>query len=302
MTDDDDRFSVRVVRATRGTRIENTLGGGNSCGMMSAGSAGEPSPGALLADRRGIVLGVSGANSIGYQVARSLHALGATVAATCRPARLAHVTPLMAELGGAVYPVELADESSLAAAFDALGRTGAPLDFLVHGLVEIPEGVLARSVLDVSRSDFEHVMSVAAWSLIAACRCARPLLQRSTAPRVVALTSACSHRMTPNYHVAGIAKAALESAVLYLAMQLGKDGILVNAVAPSLLASDGAVRAIGERNAHATRVSQAKRSATGRAVEYGDVARCVAFLVSPLASHLTGEILTIDGGFSRTYL
>jgi enoyl-[acyl-carrier protein] reductase I len=256
----------------------------------------------LLAGRQGVVLGVSSANSIGYHVAQFLHEHGATVAVTCRPARLDHVAPLAAALGGVAYPVELADEASLAAVFDALGRTDAPLDFLVHGLVDIPEGVLARSMLDVSRADFEHVMSVAAWSLIAACRYARPLLARSTAPRVVALTSACSHRMTPHYHVAGIAKAALESAVLYLAMELGRSGILVNAVGPSLLATDGAVRAVGERNAQVTRAAQAKRSATGMTVEQLDVASCVGFLCSPLARNLTGEILTVDGGFSRAYL
>ena len=256
----------------------------------------------LLAGRRGVVLGVSGVNSIGYTLARTLRALGAEVAVTCRPARLAAMVELAAELAVEVHPVEISDERSLAAAFEALGRAGRPLDFVVHGLVEIPEGVLARSVLDVSRAEFEQVMSVAAWSLIAACHHARPLLLRSTAPRVVALTSACSHRMTPNYHVAGIAKAALESAVLYLAMQLGRDGVLVNAVGASLLATDGAVRAIGAHHAQATRAVQTRRSATGRGVELGDVAHCVAFLCSPLARNLTGEVVTVDGGFSRAYL
>ena len=254
----------------------------------------------LLAGRRGLVLGVSGANSIGYHVARRLGALGASVAITCRPRRLAQLRLLAAELGAQIFPVDVGDEPSLAAAFEALGE--APLDFVVHGLVDIPPGVLTRSVLDVSREDFAHVMSVVTWSLIAACRYARPLLVRSTAPRVVALTSACSHRMTPHYHVAGIAKAALESAVLYLAMQLGRDGILVNAVSAGLLATDGAIRAIGEANAQATRAVQAKRSATGRAIDPEDVASCVAYLCSPLARNVTGEIVTVDGGFSRAYL
>lgn len=260
---------------------------------------------ALLAGRRGVVLGVSSANSLGYQIARRLHQLGASVALTCRPARLDRVAALAAALDGRAHPVDVADEASLAAAFTALAGDGsrdAALDFMVHSVVDIPPGVLARSMLELSRADFEHAMSIAAWSLIAACRHARPLLARSAAPRVVTLTSACSHRMTPNYHVAGMAKAALESAVVYLAMQLGRDGILVNAASTSMIATDGALRAIGERNAEATRAVQARRSATGRAVAPEELAGCVAFLCSPLAANLTGEIVTIDGGFSRAYL
>jgi enoyl-[acyl-carrier protein] reductase I len=256
----------------------------------------------LLAGRRGIVLGVSGANSIGYHLAQTLRALGADVAITCRPARIAAVAPLAAELGAALHALDADDEPSIARTFDALAATDRPLDFLVHGLVHVPDGLLARSVLDVSRTDFEHVLSVTAWSLLAACRYARPLLARSAAPRVVALTSACGHRMTPHYHVAGIAKAALESAILYLAQQLGRDGVLVNGVGTSLVATDGAIRAVGEANAHATRAAQAKRSATRRAVEYEDIAGAVAYLCSPLARNVTGEILTVDGGFSRSYL
>ena len=256
----------------------------------------------LLTGRRGLVLGVSGANSLGHHIAEALHQLGAAVALTCRPGRLDRVTPLAAALDARVYPVDVTDEPSLGAAFAAAGEGGAALDFMVHAVVDIPDGVLARSMLDVSRTDFEHVMSVSAWSLIAACRHAHPLLTRSSAPRVVALTSACSHRMTPHYHVAGIAKAALESAVLYLAMQLGRDGILVNAVGTSLIATDGANRAIGEHNAAATRAVQAKRSASGRAVEPEDLASCVGFLCSPFARNLTGEIVTVDGGFARAYL
>jgi enoyl-[acyl-carrier protein] reductase I len=252
----------------------------------------------LLAGRRGVVLGVSGPDSIGYHVARALRGHGAEVAITCRPARLPRVGPLGVELGAQVLPVDVDDEPSLARAFATLET----LDFLVHGIVNVPASVLLRPLVELSRADFEQVLSVSAWSLVAACRYARPLLARSPAPRVVALTSACGRRMTPHYHVAGIAKAALESAVLYLAMELGRDGILVNAVGSSLLATEGAIRAIGEQNARATRAVQAKRSATGRAVELDEVASCVAFLCSAMPRNLTGEIMTVDGGFSRGYL
>jgi len=254
----------------------------------------------ILAGARGLVIGVSSANSIGYAIARHARAQGANVTITCRAPRLDRVAPLAAELGGRALALDVIDDASLATAFAQLGP--APLDFVVHSVVDIPEGVLARPMLDVSRDDFAHVMSVSAWSLIAVCRHARPLLAQSQAPRVVALTSACSHRMTPNYHVAGIAKAALESAVLYLAMQLGRQSILVNAVSSSFVATDGAIRAIGAEHASATRGVQAKRSATGRAIDLDDIARSVGFLCSAMASNLTGEVLTVDGGYSRAYL
>jgi enoyl-[acyl-carrier protein] reductase I len=256
----------------------------------------------MLAGRRGVVLGVSGPDSIGHHVARALRGHGAQVAITCRPERLARVEPLGAELGARVLAVDVDDEPSLARAFATLGSDGGALDFLVHGIVHVPEGVLARPLVELSRADFERVLSISTWSLVAACRYARPLLARSPAPRVVALTSACGRRMTPHYHVAGIAKGALESAVLYLAMELGREGILVNAVGSSLIATEGAIRAVGEKNAAATRAVQAKRSATGRAVELDEVASCVAFLCSPLPRNLTGEIMTVDGGFARSYL
>lgn len=252
----------------------------------------------LLTGRRGIVLGIASANSIGYAIARALCEHGAHVELTCRPARVPDIAPLAAALDAPLHALEAADDASFARAFAG----DAPLDFLVHTLVDVPPRLLAGSLLDVERDDFAHVLEVAAWSLIAACRHARPRLLRSAAPRVVALTSACSHRMTPHYHVAGIAKAALESAVLYLAMALGRDGVLVNAVGSSLIATDGAARTIGDANAQATRAAQARRSATGRAIDADDVAGCVSYLCSALARNLTGEIITIDGGFSRIYL
>jgi enoyl-[acyl-carrier protein] reductase I len=254
------------------------------------------------ARRRGVILGVSGEESLGWAIAARLAAQGARLALTCRPGRLAEVAPLAARLEASVHAVDIDDEASLAAAFAALGAGDAPLDFLVHTWVSVPGALLAGPLTDVGRADFEGVLARSAWSLVAACRHAAPLLARSVAPRVVALTSGCSHRMTPGYHVAGIAKAALEAAVLYLAMQLGPRGVLVNAVSCSLVATGGAVRAVGAKNAAATRAVQARRAATGRAVEPDEVARAVAFLCGAEAQNLTGEILTVDGGFGRAYL
>jgi enoyl-[acyl-carrier protein] reductase I len=253
-----------------------------------------------MSRRRALILGVSGENSLGYAIAAKLAGQGLRVVMTCRPARLQDVTPLAARLDATLHAVDLDDEASLAACASALAD--GPIDALVHTWVNVSPEVLARPLTEVARADFERVLSASAWSLVAACRHFGPGLLRSAAPRVVALTSGASHRTTPHYHVAGIGKAALEAAVRYLAMQLGRDGVLVNAVSCSLVATDGARRAIGDKNAEATRTVQARRSATGKAVDGSEVASSVAFLCGAELASMTGEILTVDGGFGLSYL
>ncbi len=255
----------------------------------------------ILSGRRGVVVGVSGARSLGWEIACALAGHGAELAVTCRPARRAAVAPLAEDRRFALQPLDADDEATVAAAFAALGRAWGKLDFLVHTLVHVPEGLLARPLLDVTRADFDRVVGTAAHSLVSLCRAARPLLAASAAPRVVTLTSACARRMTPRYHVAGIGKAALEAAVIYLAQELGPDGILVNAVSAPILATEGAERAVGAQAIEATRARIARRAATARAGEAGDVADCVAWLVSPLLRNVTGEVVATDGGFALTY-
>jgi enoyl-[acyl-carrier protein] reductase I len=257
----------------------------------------------LLADCRGLVLGVSGANSVGYHCARLLAAHGATVAITYRPARAPACGPLLAAGGLARgLEVDVQDEASIQAAVECIGAEWGRIDFIVHAIVGVPEGTLGRPLLALTREEYREVMEVTAYSLIAACRHAAPWMTRSAHPRVVALTSPAAQRTTPNYHAVGIAKAALSTALLYLGAELGPRGILCNGVGFSLIETDGARRAVGEKLAAATRTSLQKRAPTRQAVEYEHIARTVAFLASPLCANMTGEILTVDGGFSRIYL
>jgi enoyl-[acyl-carrier protein] reductase I len=107
--------------------------------------------------------------------------------------------------------------------------------------------------------------------------------------------------MTPHYHVAGIAKAALDATLLYLAHELGPSGILCNAVSPALIATDGAVAAVGADAAASTRAHLARRAATRAATEPDDVAACAAWLASASCRNITGETITVDGGHARSY-
>lgn len=256
----------------------------------------------LLVGRRGVVVGVSGENSIGFHVAKALQAHGAEVAVTSRPGRVPEVQALAEANGFSFEPLEATNEQSIREAFAHLGERFERLDFLVHTLVSVPSEVLARPLVELERDAFHGVLDAGVWSLVRLCREAEPWLSRSDAPRVVTLTSECGERMTPHYHVAGIGKAALGAAVLYLAYELGPKGILVNAVSPSLLATDGAMTAVGAKNAEATRAYLAKKAPTRKPVEQEDAAQAVAWLSSPSARNITGETLVVDGGYSRIYL
>lgn len=251
--------------------------------------------------RRGVVLGVSSDNSIGAACARRLGELGASVAVTCRPERRRQLDALAERRGWIVVSADADDDASLDAAFAELGRRWGRLDFLVHTWMRVPGALLSRPLVELGREDFRQVVEVGAYSLVAACRRALPLLSASASPRVVTMTSASSHRMTPSYHVAGIAKAALEAALLYLAAELSPRGILCNAVSFSLVATDGATALLGEKTIGATRAFVDKRAPTRHGASAEDVAAAAAWLCSAQARNLTGEILTVDGGYARTY-
>jgi enoyl-[acyl-carrier protein] reductase I len=259
----------------------------------------EIAPG-LLAGRRGLVLGGSSRDSVGHHAARRLRALGADVAISQRPGRPALVAELSAE---GFLPVELdaLEPGSIERAITQVGERFERLDFLVHTLVHVPDGVLERPVTHITSQELAVVMDVGVRSLLEAVRHAEPWLARSSAGRVVTLLSGGAELAMPAYHAVGIAKAALAAAVRYLAAELGPRGVLCNAVNFSMLETDAARRVIGVERTLQTRQHLAKRSMTRSALSYDDVTGAIAFLASPLCSNLTGEALLVDGGFSRSY-
>src|SRR3954471_24802529 len=256
----------------------------------------------LLAGRRGVVLGVWWENGVGFHAARAFRAAGAEVIVTHREPRREVVAPLAAALGCERIELDFRDERAVAHAFSELGRRHERLDFLVHTLVHVPDGVLEKPVTELSASDFAEVLELGARSLLVACRYALPLLRRSDAPRVVTLLSPGSDHAVPHYHAVGIMKGALAATVRYLALELGPLGVLCNAVSFSIVDTDAARRVIGEELTHKTRAALAKRAFTRRATDYDDVTQSLTYLVSPLAANVTGETLHVDGGFSRGYL
>jgi enoyl-[acyl-carrier protein] reductase I len=255
---------------------------------------------ALLVGRRGLVLGGSTENSVGFQIARQLQALGAEVAVSVRPSR-SQLLPRLSELGLLGLELEARDEGSVERAVARVAERFGQLDFLVHTLVHVPDGALSRPLLELSERELGDVMEIGVRSLLVAARYCRPLLVKSDAARIVTLLSGGADFAMPNYHAVGMAKAALGAALRYLAAELGPERILCNAVNFSILESDAAKRVIGEERTLQTRAHLSKRSMTRVPLEYADVTRAVAFLCSPLCSNLTGEVLTVDAGFSRSY-
>lgn len=255
----------------------------------------------LLAGRRGVVLGVSSEDSIGYRTARAFRSLGAEVTITHRAGRRETVAPLARALGCSTVELDVRDDGDLERAMEEIGRRHERLDFLVHTLIHVPDGVLARPVTDISAGELAQVMEVGVRSLLASCRFAVPWLDRSTSPRVVTLLSPGADRAVPNYHAVGIAKGALAAAVRYLALELGPRRILVNAVSFSIIDTDAARHVIGKELTERTRGHLTKRAFTRRASDYDDVVSAIAYLASPLCRNMTGEALTVDGGFTRGY-
>jgi len=258
-------------------------------------------PAQILADCRGVVLGVSTPNSVGFQCARAFSERGARVAVSCRPQRLPAVQDWVQPFAGLAVPLEASEESSFDSAFAQLESGLGRLDFLVHSLVHVPDGILNRPVFELSAAEFSSVMDVGVRSLLAACRRALPLFAASRHPRVVALISGGAEFAIPNYHAVGIAKAALAAAVRYLALELGPKGVLCNALSFSIIDTDAAQRVIGSSESAKTRDYLAKRSMTRGALSFEHVTNAVAFLSSPLCANITGETLNVDGGFSRSY-
>jgi enoyl-[acyl-carrier protein] reductase I len=249
----------------------------------------------LLDGRNALIFGVANDHSIAWGIARALHDEGAEVGFSSVESLIERrVRPLAESIGSTfVEPCDVQSDEQIARVFERWGATHDSLDILVHALAFARREDLEGGFIGTSRDGFALALDVSAYSLVALTRVARPLLRRGSS--ILTLTYYGAEKVVANYNVMGVAKAALEASVRYLAADLGPDGVRVNAI------SAGPIRTLA-----ASGIAGFKRMYGGfdeiaplRAnITPEDVGRSAVFLCSDLSNAVTGEVLYVDGGFN----
>jgi len=248
----------------------------------------------LLEGKKGLIVGIANESSIAWGCAKAFRAFGAEVAVTYLNEKARkYVEPLARELEAPILmPLDTNAEGQMEAVFAEIKKTWGTLDFVVHSIAFSPKDALQGRVVDVTREGFATTMDVSCWSFIRMAHLAEPLMRRGGT--LFTMTYYGSQMVVTNYNIMGVAKAALESAVRYLAAELGPKGIRVHAISPGPLATRAA-SGIPEFDAL---LEKAKGKAPSRSlVSIDDVGVATAFLAHDAARLITGETLYVDGGY-----
>ena len=248
----------------------------------------------LLEGKRGLVVGIANDHSIAWGCARAFRALGAELAITyLNDKAQKHVAPLRQVLEAPIFmPLDMREPGQLEAVFERIKKEWSRLDFLVHSIAFSPKEALQGRVVDVERDGFLTTMDISCWSFIRMAHLAEPLMKDGGT--LFTMSYYGSQMVVENYNIMGVAKAALEASVRYLAAELGPKNIRVHAISPGPLATRAA-SGIPEFDAL---LDKAKAKAPARSlVSIDDVGAAVAFLAHDAARLITGETLYIDGGY-----
>lgn len=250
-----------------------------------------------LEGKRALIVGIASNRSIAYGIAKSMHREGAELAFTYQNEKLKpRVEKFAAEFDSElVMPCEVTNDDEIKQVFESLGKSWDGLDALVHSVAFAPKELLEGHFLDnISREGFQAAMDVSVYSLIGLAKAAQPMMTgRESA--ILTLSYLGAIRALPNYNMMGVAKAALEATIRYLAYSMGPEGVRVNGI------SAGPIRTLaasGVSDFRKLQKSVAAASPLGRNVTIDEVGDTAAFLCSDLASGITAEISYVDGGFS----
>jgi enoyl-[acyl-carrier protein] reductase I len=248
----------------------------------------------LLKGRKGLIVGIANENSIAWGCAKAFRALGADLAVTYLNEKAKkYVEPLALELDAPLLmPLDVRVPGELEAVFARVEKYWGELDFLVHSIAFSPREALQGRVTDVQRDGFLTTMEVSCWSFIRMAHLAEPLMKKGGT--LFTMTYYGSSMVVENYNIMGVAKAALESAVRYIAAELGPKGIRVHAISPGPLAT----RAASGIPEFDELLEKAQAKAPARSlVSIDDVGIATAFLALDGARLITGETLYVDGGY-----
>jgi enoyl-[acyl-carrier protein] reductase I len=248
----------------------------------------------LLEAKKGLIVGIANEQSIAWGCAKAFRAFGAELAVTyLNDKAKKFVEPLARELEASIMmPLDVRVHGQMEAIFERITKEWGKLDFVVHSIAFSPKDALQGRVVDVSREGFLTTMDVSCWTFIRMARLAEPLMRQGGT--LFTMTYYGSEMVVKNYNIMGVAKAALESAVRYMAAELGPKGIRVHAISPGPLAT----RAASGIPEFDELLDQAKAKAPARSlVSIDDVGIATAFLAHDAARLITGETLYIDGGY-----
>jgi enoyl-[acyl-carrier protein] reductase I len=247
-----------------------------------------------LKGKRALIMGVTNARSLGWSIAAKLRDAGAELAFSYQGERLrGELEKLTADLPDArLYQVDVTREEELEALFKDLKEAWGQIDCLVHSIAFAPREAMDGRYIDTTRDDWVTALEISAFSLVSIARHAEKLFTEGSS--MVTLSYYAAEKVVPKYNVMGVAKSALESSVRYLAYDLGKSGVRINAV------SAGPVKTVAARSIPGF-MKMYKRVASiaplGRGVDQEDVGNLGLFLLSPMASGITGETVYVDAGF-----
>lgn len=248
----------------------------------------------VLQGKKGLIVGVANKHSIAWAIAQSAMREGAQLAFNYQNERLKeNVEELVRGIpDAAAFPCDAGDDAQIDALMQSVGQHLGRLDFLVHSIAFAPREELMGQFVNTTRKGFATALDVSAYSLVAFTRAAAPLMKEGGS--VVTLTYLGAERVVPHYNVMGVAKAALEATVRYLAHDLGPQNIRVNAI------SAGPIKTLAARGVSgiSKMVDHHKEFAPLRhATEQDEVGDTGLFLVSPLSRGITGEVIYVDGGY-----
>lgn len=249
----------------------------------------------LMQGKKGLVMGVANDHSIAWGIAKTLHANGAELAFTYQGAQFEkRIRPLAESVGSSlVMECDVSKEDSVQSVFDTLSKTWDEIDFIVHAIAYSNKEELKGLYMDTSLENFLQTMHISCYSLVSVTRRAAPMMKNGGS--ILTLSYLGAQRVMPSYNVMGVAKAALEASVRYLASDLGPSGIRVNAISAGPMRTL-AGSAIG--NARQTFRYNTLTAPLRRSLELEELGNSGLYLLSDLSSGVTGEIHFVDCGFN----